>query len=144
MPPDPVRAADALERLSAERAAAIKDRKELSDALLTSRPLGGSECFTRRGSGDSGAYIADAAYFRRCIADDRARYHAAMKDKIMSDRRATAAESALADTIERCAQLAQNGCFVRSYGDPTDAEQSLCYGIAAAIRSLLPAQKEKE
>ena len=47
--------------------------KELSDALLTVRPLGGSECFTHR----CGNYYADPSYFKKVIAEDRDDLHEA-------------------------------------------------------------------
>ena len=58
--PITVEAATALDSLSAR----VKDleafTKELSDTLLSIRPLGGSECFVKR----CGAYYADSDYFR--------------------------------------------------------------------------------
>lgn len=63
-------AATALDSLSARVKELEAFTKELSDALLTIRPLGGSECFVKR----CDAYYADPDYFKgfiKCEADSR-------------------------------------------------------------------------
>lgn len=82
--PTPSDIAGLSERLEAMTAFA----KELSDALLTARPLGGSECFVKR----CGAYYADPYYFKgliKCESDNR---HEAMKDLARERKRALRAK----------------------------------------------------
>jgi hypothetical protein len=52
--------------------------KELSDALLKVRPLGGSELFVKR----FGNYFADPAYCGAAIEDLHRRLHEANKDAV--------------------------------------------------------------
>lgn len=43
--------------------------RKLSDALLTLRPLGGSECVSRHFIDGQEVYLADTDYFRRIIRE---------------------------------------------------------------------------
>jgi len=56
--------------------------KELSDALLKVRPLGGSELFVKR----NGRHYADPAYCGAAIEENSRRYHEAMKRAILAER----------------------------------------------------------
>jgi hypothetical protein len=81
-------AVTALDSLSARVKELEAFTKELSDALLSLRPLGGSECFVKR----CGTYYADPTYFKgfiQCESDNR---HEAMKDLARARKRATRAE----------------------------------------------------
>lgn len=89
-------AIEALTRSSAAMERALKDRKELSDALLTVRPLGGSELFVRRGD----THIADARYCAAAIKADAESRHNALRQAILAERRALAAEARLKEATE--------------------------------------------
>ena len=69
--------------------------KELSDALLSVRPLGGSELFVQR----CGNYYADPVYCKAAIEKQAEDYHNAMKANVRNSKRADAAESALAEAV---------------------------------------------
>lgn len=56
--------------------------KEVSDALLKVRPLGGSELFVHR----FGEYYADPAYCGAAIEEKDQRYHEAMKARVLAER----------------------------------------------------------
>lgn len=64
--------------------------KELSDTLLSLRPLGGSELLTRHGKGDSETYLADAKHFRLVIANTRNELHELKCDAVRQSRSASA------------------------------------------------------
>lgn len=57
--------------------------KELSDTLLKLRPLGGSECFVRKGDG---FYVADTRYFAQLIEQERVSTHEARKGKVRAEK----------------------------------------------------------
>lgn len=116
--------------------------KELSDALLTVRPLGGSELFIQRG----GKYYADPVFCAAAITDLHASRHRALKEKVLSERRAEAAESRFqavrASTIEECAAIAKEHESTADdrENDPNiqwhEGHDQACFEIAEAIRTL--------
>lgn len=81
--------------------------KQLSDALLTVRPLGGSELFTRHGGGDSEQYFADPEYLKNEIERDKEGYHAAICAKVRAEKSAATAEAALATERKRADEAAE-------------------------------------
>jgi hypothetical protein len=94
-------AADLIERQAASLAAKdaeIERRdafiKELSNALIAIRPLGGSELFVKR----FGKHYADPAYCKTAIVKDADARHEAMSGLVRHRRRAEQAERALAET----------------------------------------------
>jgi hypothetical protein len=107
-------AADLIEQQAASLAAKGKEIeardvfiKELSDALIAVRPLGGSELFVKR----FGRYYADPAYCKAAIVKDADARHEAMSGLVRHRRRAEQAESALAvlapvrDMLILCGEL---------------------------------------
>ncbi|MES2030894.1 MAG: hypothetical protein V4477_17065 [Pseudomonadota bacterium] len=70
----------------AERDDMLAFMKELSDALISVRPLGGSELFVKR----FGEYFADPAYCKAVIQVNHERYHEAMKQNIRLQREISA------------------------------------------------------
>jgi hypothetical protein len=67
--------------------------KDLSDALIAVRPLGGSELFVQR----FGQYYADPVYCKTAIVKDADARHDAMSGLVKHRRRAEQAERALAE-----------------------------------------------
>jgi hypothetical protein len=61
-----------------EREKMLVFMKELSDALISVRPLGGSELFVKRFDD----YFADPAYCKAAIQVNHERYHEAMKENV--------------------------------------------------------------
>lgn len=90
------KAAARIEAQEAEIAGRDTFIKELSDALLSIRPLGGSELFVKR----FGKHYADPAYCEAAIEERTKQYHEAMKTAVRNDKRANQAESALAKAVE--------------------------------------------
>jgi hypothetical protein len=105
--------------------------KELSDALLTVRPLGGSELFVKR----FGQYYADPAYCKAAIVERHEQYHNAMKGQVRERNRAEQAESALAritaienkgyggdyDEIDEAREIAR--AFLAEHGSDSSTER---------------------
>jgi hypothetical protein len=75
--------------------------KELSDALIAIRPLGGSELFVKR----FGQNYADPVYCKAAIASLHNDYHRAMKGQVRERKRAEQAERALADERHKSKHL---------------------------------------
>lgn len=105
--------------------------KELSDVLLTVKPLGGSECFVKRGED----YYADPKFFRELIKHLHDRNHQSMMAAVR-------AEKALTQEREQCAKVAEackEDFLSEEYavGQPTSSfeERFACDVVAAAIRS---------
>lgn len=75
--------------------------KELSDALRSIRPLGGSELFVKRFDN----YYADPDYCKAAIEQDAEHKHNAMKAYVKERRRALAAESELSTLRARVREV---------------------------------------
>ncbi len=73
--------------LYAENARLHTLAKRLSNALLTVRPLGGSELFIRSGEGASEDYYADPVYLTQCIKQDHEALHEARKALVELQRK---------------------------------------------------------
>ena len=106
-----------------------KHAREMSDALIRVRPLGGSELFVRIGD----EFYADPKYCGEAITQTKAELHEARKTTAIAERRAEAAEAenerlrkALGEIVEFC-------------DDPDGSEkpESLALGLAR----LLPAAR---
>lgn len=95
---DELKAAAAFIEQQAARIAELeKIAKGLSDALITVRPLGGSELFKRFGHGDTEAYYADAEYCKAFIASEQTKLFESMKARIMQGRRIVKLEETLSN-----------------------------------------------
>jgi hypothetical protein len=87
--------------------------KELSDALLKVRPLGGSELFVKR----NGQYFADPKYCGAAIEDSHKSRHEVMSENVRLLRRVRALEDQLS-AIPTPAQAAPNPtCGLRDRAD---------------------------
>ena len=109
--------------------------KQLSDALLTVRPLGGSELFIKR----NGKYYADPEYLKAAIKVDSESRHKAMCERVLADRRTIAAESER-DTLLKEAETFANKIIEMNvqyakdrYGDAAEAESMACVRAARAF-----------
>lgn len=121
--------------------------KELSDALRSIRPLGGSELFVKR----FGNYYADPVYCKAAIEQDTEHKHNAMKAYVKERRRADAAESELATLRARVREVV--GPFAKAgelfgprlsdeydqciYSPAAGDEYSLCGDHLRAARQLM-------
>lgn len=112
--------------------------KSLSEALLTARPLGGSEMFRKFGE----IYYADPEYFKAQIEADRLRYHEAMKGKVRAEKKL----SALGDTHVMVPrepsqeQLKAGGSYVASMvGDPYNSWSHFTTEAKATYKAMLAA-----
>lgn len=90
-------AATIISELQAERDDLRSRIKRLSDALLTVRPLGGSELFVRWGD----AFHADPDYCKGLIEHLHLTKHEALKAQVREQKRADAAESSLSRIKEQ-------------------------------------------
>ncbi len=79
--------------------------KELSDALLAIRPLGGSELFVQR----FGQFYADPAYCKAAIVQRIEDCHEAKKEQVRQHRCAEQAERALAEAVDVLRPFAKAG-----------------------------------
>jgi hypothetical protein len=75
-----------------EREEMLAFMKELSNALISVRPLGGSELFVKR----FGDYFADPAYCKAAIQENHERYHETMKENVRLRREIAPAITPLA------------------------------------------------
>ncbi|MCS3690886.1 hypothetical protein [Bradyrhizobium elkanii] len=104
---------------------------ELSDALLTVRPLGGSELLIKRGD----RYYADPAYLKLTIERDRDRQHEWIKEAVRAKKDCAKAEAKLAE-LQRLASAAVQEYPVAS-GVYVDTDGQDGYGSLKALRLWL-------
>lgn len=83
--------------------------KQLSDALLKVRPLGGSELFVKR----NGQYYADPDYCGGFIERSHAEFHKTMKRAITAEKNLEMARKAL----EEIEDLGADGCTAARLGN---------------------------
>jgi hypothetical protein len=105
-------AADRLESQAKALSEALALAKQLSDALLTVRPLGGSELFIKR----AGDYYADPEYMKAAIKEDRDSRYNAMRKSVMSERSALAAKARLAEAIGILGFYAEPFEYIKKHG----------------------------
>jgi len=84
-----------LTHLSEQADAGWKFARELSEALIKIRPLGGSELFVQR----NGQYYADPAYCGAAIEAELKRRHEAMADRVLLERRVKVLEMVIREEL---------------------------------------------